>query len=181
MTSVTPAEAGAAVLADVTEDDEPAPASAGVTGVLAGIARHAFPRAPMEVLDHVHVSVESGLAGDFRGAVKPGRQPKRQVSLMERGDWDAAMAELGADHHWSMRRANLLVEGLDLPQAAGAIVRIGDAVVLEIMMECDPCSRMEEIEPGLKAALTPDWRCGALARVISGGDIRVGDIIRVEE
>ena len=153
----------------------------GATGRLAGIARHAFPRAPMEVLDHVHLSIESGLAGDFRGAVKPGREPKRQVSLIERADWDAAMAELGVDHHWSVRRANLLVEGLDLPQHAGAIVRIGDEVVLEIMIECDPCSRMEEIEPGLKAALMPDWRGGALARVISGGDIRIGDSIRVEE
>ena len=150
-------------------------------GVLAGIARHAFPRAPMEVVEHVHVSVESGLAGDFRGAVKPGREPKRQVSLIERADWDAAMAELGVDHHWSVRRANLLVEGLDLPQREGAIVRIGAEVVLEIRVECDPCSRMEEIEPGLKAALTPDWRGGALARVISGGDIRIGDEIRVEE
>jgi len=151
------------------------------TGVLAGIARHAFPRAPMEVIEHVHVSVESGLAGDFRGAVKPGREPKRQVSLIERADWDAAMAELGVDHHWSVRRANLLVEGIDLPQREGAIVRIGAEVVLEIRIECDPCSRMEEIEPGLKAALTPDWRGGALARVISGGDIRIGDEIRVEE
>jgi MOSC domain-containing protein YiiM len=151
------------------------------TGVLAGIARHAFPRAPMEVIEQVHVSVESGLAGDFRGAVKPGKVAKRQVSLIERADWDAAMAELGTDHHWSVRRANLLVEGLDLPQRAGAIVRIGDAVAFEIMVECDPCSRMEEIEPGLKAALTPDWRGGALARVISGGDIRIGDGIRVEE
>jgi len=150
-------------------------------GVLAGIARHAFPRAPMEVIEHVHVSVESGLAGDFRGAVKPGREAKRQVSMIERADWDAAMAELGVDHHWSVRRANLLVEGIDLPQRQGAIVRIGAEVVLEIRIECDPCSRMEEIEPGLKAALTPDWRGGALARVISGGDIRVGDEIRVEE
>src|SRR4051812_15250944 len=150
-------------------------------GVLVGIARHAFPRAPMEVIEHVHVSVESGLAGDFRGAVKPGREAKRQVSLIERADWDAAMAELGVDHHWSVRRANLLVEGIDLPQREGAIVRIGAEVVLEIRVECDPCSRMEEIEPGLKAALTPDWRGGALARVISGGDIRIGDEIRVEE
>jgi len=150
-------------------------------GVLAGIARHAFPRAPMEVIEHVHVSVEAGLAGDFRGAVKPGREAKRQVSLIERADWDAAMAELGVDHHWSVRRANLLVEGIDLPQREGAIVRIGAEVVLEIRVECDPCSRMEEIEPGLKAALTPDWRGGALARVISGGDIRIGDEIRVEE
>ena len=150
-------------------------------GVLAGIARHAFPRAPMEVIEQVHVSVESGLAGDFRGAVKPGREAKRQVSLIERADWDAAMAELGVDHHWWVRRANLLVEGIDLPQREGAIVRIGAEVVLEIRIECDPCSRMEEIEPGLKAALTPDWRGGALARVISGGDIRIGDEIRVEE
>ena len=152
-----------------------------MTGVLIGIARHAFPRAPMEVLDHVHVSIEGGLAGDFRGAVKPGREAKRQVSLIERGDWDAAMAELGVDHHWSARRANLLVEGLDLPRQAGAVVRIGADVALEIVTECDPCSRMEEIEPGLKAALTPDWRGGALTRVISGGDIRVGDSIKVEE
>ncbi|MEO9130751.1 MAG: MOSC domain-containing protein [Sphingomonas sp.] len=153
----------------------------GATGRVAGIARHAFPRAPMEVIDHVHLSVESGLAGDFRGAVKPGRKAKRQVSLIERADWDTAMADLGVDHHWSVRRANLLVDGLDLPQQAGAIVRIGDEVVLEITVECDPCSRMEEIEPGLKAALTPDWRGGALARVISGGEIRIGDDIRVEE
>ena len=150
-------------------------------GVLTGIARHGRPRGPIEVLESVHVSVEAGLAGDFRGAVKPGRSAKRQVSLIERADWDAAMAELGVDHHWSVRRANLLVEGLDLPQRPGALVRIGESVVLEIMMECDPCSRMEEIEPGLKAALTPDWRGGALARVIEGGDIRLGDSIRVEE
>ena len=150
-------------------------------GVLAGIARHGRPRGPIEVLESVHVSVEAGLAGDFRGAVKPGRSAKRQVSLIERADWDAAMAELGVDPHWSVRRANLLVEGLDLPQRPGAMVRIGESVVLEIMVECDPCSRMEEIEPGLKAALTPDWRGGALARVIQGGDIRLGDSIRVEE
>jgi len=150
-------------------------------GVLTGIARHGRPRGPIEVLESVHVSVEAGLSGDFRGAVKPGRSAKRQVSLIERADWDAAMAELGVDHHWSVRRANLLVEGLDLPQRPGALVRIGESVVLEIMIECDPCSRMEEIEPGLKAALTPDWRGGALARVIEGGDIRLGDSIRVEE
>ena len=40
---------------------------------------------------------------------------------------------------------------------------------------------MEEIAAGLKAALTPDWRGGALARVLRGGDIAVGDEIRIEE
>ena len=100
-------------------------------------------------------------------------------SRIERADWDAAMAAVGAAHHWSVRRANLLVDGFDLPQVPGTRLRIG-AVLLEITQECDPCSRMEEIEPGLKAALTPDWRGGALARVIEGGVIAVGDTIGVE-
>lgn len=147
-------------------------------GIIAGIARHARPRGPMETLDRVRITVESGLDGDFRGAVKPGGRGRRQVSLIERRDWDAAMADLGVDHHWSARRANLLVEGLDLPQVEGTRVRIGE-VVLMITQQCDPCSRMEQIEPGLKAALTPDWRGGALARVISGGEIAVGDTIEV--
>ncbi len=133
----------------------------------------------MEVLDHTTITVESGLDGDFRGAVKPGGRGRRQVSLIERGDWEAAMADLGTHHHWSMRRANLLVDGFDLPQQDGVRVRIGE-VVLMITQECDPCSRMEEIEPGLKAALSPDWRGGALAKVISGGTIRVGDVIEMD-
>ena len=124
---------------------------------------------------------QHGFAGrrDFRGAVKPGGRGRRQVSLIERTDWNAAMAVVGTDHHWSVRRANLLVDGFDLPQLPGTRLRIG-TVLLEITQECDPCSRMEEIEPGLKAALTPDWRGGALARVIEGGIIAVGDTIGVE-
>jgi MOSC domain-containing protein YiiM len=152
-----------------------------MAGRLAGIARHDRPRGPIETLESVHVSVDGGLAGDFRGAVKPGGKRKRQVSLIEAGDWASAMADLRADLDWSVRRANLLVEGLDLPQMPGAVIAIGKDVRLEITVECDPCSRMEEIAPGLKAVLTPDWRGGALARVLSGGDIAVGDEIRIEE
>ncbi len=151
-----------------------------MTGTLTGIARHARPRGPIETLDAVEVTVEAGLAGDFRGAVKPGGKGKRQVSLIEARDWAAAMAELGHDLPWWERRANLLVDGLDLPKTPGARVRIGGDVVIEITTECDPCSRMEEILPGLKAALTPDWRGGALGRVLSGGRIAIGDAVVVE-
>lgn len=148
-------------------------------GILAGIARHGFPKAPMEVVDHVNVSVEAGLEGDFRGAVKPGGRGRRQVSLLERGDWDAAMAAIGHNLPWQERRANLLIDGLDLPKTPGTRLRIG-TVVLEITQECDPCSRMETLAAGLKAALTPDWRGGVLARVIEGGAIAIGDAILVE-
>jgi MOSC domain-containing protein YiiM len=147
-------------------------------GVLVGIARHAFPKAPMELLEVVGVTVEGGLHGDFRGAVKPGGRGKRQVTMMERIDWEAAMAELDHSIPWQERRANLLLDGIDIPQVAGTRLRIGTAE-FEITVECDPCSRMETIAPGLKAALTPDWRGGACTRVRVAGRIAVGDRVAV--
>jgi MOSC domain-containing protein YiiM len=134
----------------------------------------------MEVLDHVHISREGGLQGDFRGAVRPGGKDKRQVSILHAGKWLAAIEELGTVVEWQERRANLLIDGIDLPQRPGAVLRVGQDVRLEITCECDPCSRMDAIAPGLKAVLTPDWRGGALARVLDGGDIRVGDPIIIE-
>lgn len=148
-------------------------------GRIAGIARHQFPKAPMETIDRARVTLEGGIAGDFRGAMK-GKPYKRQVSLMEAGDWAAAMAEVGHNIGWEQRRANLLVEGLDLPQRAGVRLRIGADVVLESTVETDPCSRMEALAEGLKAALTPDWRGGICAMVIAPGEIAVGDEIRIE-
>jgi MOSC domain-containing protein YiiM len=159
---------------------EPGEARAAA-GVLAGIARHAMAKGPMEVLDTAVIGLDFGVEGDFRGRRKPGGTGKRQVTLMERGDWEAATAELGIAPPWWERRCNLLVEGFDLPQRAGARLRIGADVVLEVTVEDDPCTRMDQVAPGLMAALVPDWRGGACARVLAGGTIVVGDQIRIEE
>jgi len=148
-------------------------------GTIAGIARHASPRAPMEELERTLITPEQGVEGDCKGAFKVGKRNRRQVTLIERADWDAAMAELGAGHRWSARRANLLVDGLDLPQREGAVLRIG-AVRLEVTVECDPCQRMDEIEPGLQAMLRAGWRGGICTRVLAGGEIAVGDMIEIE-
>jgi MOSC domain-containing protein YiiM len=151
-----------------------------MTGVLLGIARHVRSRAPMELVDRVAVTVDGGIHGDFRGAMR-GKPYKRQVTLIERGDWAVAMAEVGHTIGWQERRANLLVDGFDLPQVPGVRVRIGADVVLEVTRECDPCERMEALAAGLRAALTPDWRGGACAMVVEGGWIAAGDAIRIEE
>ena len=149
-------------------------------GRIAGIARHALAKAPIETIDRAAVTLEGGIAGDFRGAMK-GRPYKRQVSLIEAGDWAAAMAEVGHNLPWEQRRANLLVEGLDLPQVAGKRLRIGADVVLEVTVETDPCERMNALADGLREALTPDWRGGICTMVIAPGEIAVGDEIRIEE
>lgn len=134
----------------------------------------------MEIVDHVEITVEGGLHGDFRGIVKPGGRGRRQVTLIERRDWDSAMAEVGRNIAWQERRANLLVDDIDLPQTPGTLLRIGD-VILEVTRETDPCERMETLAAGLKAALSVDWRGGVCTRVKAGGRIAVGYEIRIEQ
>ena len=94
--------------------------------------------------------------------------------------WAAALAELGEDIPWQERRANLLVAGLRLPREAGRVIAIGKSLRIETTVECDPCSRMDAIAPGLKAALLPDWRGGILGRVIADGEIALGDEVRID-
>ena len=134
----------------------------------------------METIEHVAVTVDGGIHGDFRGTIKPGGKGRRQVTLIERTDWEAAMAEVGHNLPWFERRSNLLVDGLDLPQVPGIRLRIGD-VVLEVTRQTDPCERMEALAAGLKAALSVDWRGGICTRVKAGGHIAIGDAIRIEE
>jgi MOSC domain-containing protein YiiM len=44
-------------------------------------------------------------------------------------------------------------------------------------MVCDPCSRMDELRPGLRAEL--DGKRGMLAHVVEGGEIALGDAIEL--
>jgi len=154
------------------------------SGILAGIARHGRARGPIELLDAVSVTTESGVQGDFRGAVRPGGKGRRQISLITAEGWDAAMADmhLGADQvlPWHARRVNLLSRGIVFPQTTGYVIAIGASLRFEVTKECDPCGRMEELLPGLKGAMLPDWRGGLLGRVLTAGDIAIGDAIRIE-
>lgn len=129
----------------------------------------------MEELTDAAISVDAGLEGDSKGL----KFPRRQITLMERGLWEAALFTLGnPDLHWTARRANLLVEAISLPRGIGSEIGIGP-VRLEVTAQTTPCARMDEIWPGLRRALAPDWRGGVTARVIQGGRIRLGDPVRI--
>ncbi|QJU58824.1 MOSC domain-containing protein [Sphingomonas sp. AP4-R1] len=150
-----------------------------MTGTLLGIARHARPRGEMETVEHAEIGLATGVHGDFRGALKPGRN-KRQVTVMTADSWRHAMRDLDASIPWELRRVNLLVEGIELEDTKGARLIFAGGVVLEVTGECDPCSRMEEIAPGLKAALLPHWRGGVTTIVRQEGRIAVGDSVRID-
>lgn len=147
-----------------------------MTGRLLAIARRARPRLPMETLDSAMVSTARGVEGDIRG--RPG---DRQVTVLAIEDFRAALAEIAdADPAtpWTTRRANLLVEGIDLPQRPGALLKIG-GLTLEVTGETEPCSMMDAQVPGLTAALTPDWRGGVTCRVRESAQITIGDGVSV--
>ena len=76
-------------------------------------------------------------------------------------------------------KENITVTGLDLSQTkTGQVFFIGGDVTMEIVGECEPCGKMDAIQPGLMEKI--DGRRGMLAMVINGGHIKVGDAIRVE-
>jgi MOSC domain-containing protein YiiM len=148
-------------------------------GRLIGIARRAARRAPMETVDSVEISLEAGVAGDHKGA----KFKRRAVTVLAREAWQAALVDLDAGGQtepleWTARRANLLVEGVRLPRAIGAALRIGQ-VLLEVTYPTTPCSRMDEARAGLKKALYPEWRGGVTCKVLEGGHVAVGDDVEV--
>jgi MOSC domain-containing protein YiiM len=76
-------------------------------------------------------------------------------------------------------KENITITGVDMSQTkAGQVFFVGDQVTMEIVGECEPCGKMDALQPGLLAKI--NHRRGMLATVINGGAFKVGDSIRVE-
>jgi MOSC domain-containing protein YiiM len=83
---------------------------------------------------------------------------------------------------------NITTQGIDLlGLPAGARLRLGNAAVVEVTGLRNPCAQLDRIQPGLMAATLGRDEHGNLVRkagimgvVISGGEVRPGDPIRVE-
>jgi MOSC domain-containing protein YiiM len=130
-------------------------------------------RGPMDPVSEASAVAGQGLEGSV------GRGRRRQVTLLELENWHRSTADVGSDADPSRRRANIVVSGIALAHTRGRVLRIGD-VRLAVGGELTPCERMDEVHPGLQAALRPDWRAGVFAQVLDGGVIRVGDPIEWE-
>lgn len=100
---------------------------------------------------------------------------KRQVTVLSQEAWKKAACEAGLpDADPSLRRANLLVSGVDLEATTGRTLAVGDTRIL-IHGETKPCQRVAGAGERLLDALSPEWRAGAFGEVLEGGPIRIGD------
>jgi MOSC domain-containing protein YiiM len=108
-----------------------------------------------------------GIGGDHHARPRS----SRQVLLMAEENCDAFGLSPGEV------RENIVTRGLDLQTLPGGTrLEIGSAV-LEITKDCEPCSFIDGLRSGLRVQM--QRRRGMLARVLRGGEIRVGDDIRV--
>ena len=125
-------------------------------------------RGPMDAVREIRVTSDTGIVGGVD------RSRRRQITLIEQKVWERLMRDLGGDADPSARRANLMLTGIRLANTRGRVLRVGEAR-LAIGGELTPCERMDEVFPGLRAAMRPDWRGGVFAQVLGDATIRVGD------
>ena len=130
-------------------------------------------RAPLQSLTQVEVLADHGLVGDHKAQRAGG---KRQVTLIQREHLDVLASLLGrATVDPALLRRNLVLSGINLLALRDAQFEIG-GVVFEGTGLCEPCSRMEEVL-GTGGYNAMRGHGGIIARVLSGGVIRVGEAV----
>jgi len=130
-------------------------------------------REPMQPVTSASFVEGVGVEGDRHATEKADRRGF-QVLLAETETLEALNLEPG------VIKENVTTSGIDLSfLKPGQILELGDQVVLEVYKVCLPCSRMEELRPGLQQEL--EGRRGQLAAIVRGGAVEVGDQVRIRE
>lgn len=146
---------------------------AGSAGRVAAIWIKRSHRGPMDAVLRATLIPGRGLDGN---ADRGGR---RQVTMLDAARWHSLMAELHSTRDPRERRANLLLEGIDLTGSRGRMLRVGSAL-LKVNGETRPCERMDGVLPGLQEAMRAAWGGGAYSEVVEGGDITLDDPVAWE-
>lgn len=122
-----------------------------------------------------------------RVARDPSQANLRQVHLIH-AELYAELDAQGFDLEHGQLGENLTTGGLDLlALPRGSRLRLGEAAVVELTGLRNPCAQLDALRPGLTAAvLARDAdgglirKAGVMAIVLSDGEVRPGDAIRVE-
>jgi MOSC domain-containing protein YiiM len=149
------------------------------TGTVVSIHVAATGSAPMKSVREVRALAGQGLEGD-RYALKLGTYSNdpgsgRDVTLIEMEAIEALRRDCQISVEAGSTRRNLVTRGVYLNHLVGREFRIGE-VVLRGTRLCEPCAHMEKLT--VKGAMRGLIHRGGLrAEIVSGGMIRIEDVI----
>mgnify|MGYP001178375746 FL=1 len=135
------------------------------------------PQRMLEVqsVSQVNADPETGLEGDH---FKKSSTGKRQVTLIQQEHLDVVARILGkSEIPPELLRRNIVVSGINLLALKQQQFQVGE-VLLETTGICAPCSRMEE-NLGVGGYNSMRGHGGITAKIIQGGQIKIGDIVRL--
>jgi len=131
--------------------------------------------APVASVTSVEALAGEGLRGDRYAAAKNRRGPDYQVSLIELENIEAFTAQTGLGLSPGQPRRNIVTRGVRLNDLCGKRFRIG-AAVFEGLELCEPCSVFAK-NTHREALKWFVGRGGLRARIVHGGEVRVGDAV----
>lgn len=113
-----------------------------------------------------------GIDGDRKAG-----HPKRNLNIMDQETLQNLDAE-GIPTGPGVLGENLIIAGVGFDaQPAGALLRIGQQAVVEMVALRVPCYKLIPLNVSMPASVV--GRVGVMARVVEGGPIRVGDAVAV--
>lgn len=165
-------------------------------GIVTAVSRSATHTLSKPTQDVIHLVAGRGVDGDAhqgptvkhrsRAARDPEQPNLRQVHLIHAELHDALRAA-GFDVDAGRMGENVTTRGLDLlGLPVGTRLHLGADAVIVLTGLRSPCSQLDSIQPGLMAACVGRdadgnvvRKAGVMAVVVAGGDVRVGDAVRV--
>ncbi len=132
------------------------------------------PASPLQKL--IDTLPQQGLAGDYYSGPAGS---KRQVTLIQQEHLSAIASFMQLKTvSPEMLRRNIVIKGINLLALKDKTFWVGEAL-LEYTGECHPCSRMEE-NLGSGGYNAVRGHGGITARILKGGKISVGDVLKID-
>jgi MOSC domain-containing protein YiiM len=137
---------------------------------------------PMRSFGELMLEAAVGVVGDRyalrRGFYSDRHHDGRQVTLFE----SEALEAIERDYKISLapteHRRNITTQGVPLNHLVGKRFSVGSALLEGVMLSV-PCRHIEQIT-GKEVFNAMVHRSGLMARIVRGGPVRVGDLIRPE-
>ena len=129
-------------------------------------------RLPMVAKPCVLAEAGVGLVGDRYHGTR-----HRHVTIQAQNALDEAAVELGRSFEPQLTRRNITVDIGPIPRVPGERLRIGQ-VELEVVRIAAPCRLLDDtIGPGAARALSQ--RAGTIFRILTSGEIKLGDEVLI--